>query len=79
MDHLANVDRVRAPILLFHGDADDRAPIESSERLARERGDIVTYVVARGAGHVQAWNLDPVGYQDRVREFTARASGLTPR
>jgi pimeloyl-ACP methyl ester carboxylesterase len=76
MDHLRNVDRVGVPILLFHGDDDDRAPIETSERLARERGDIVTYIVTKGAGHVRAWNVDPAAYEQAVRRFLAGIAGV---
>jgi pimeloyl-ACP methyl ester carboxylesterase len=69
MDHLEHIGRVNVPILLFHGDDDDRAPIEVSQRLAAERPDIVTFVVGRGAGHVRNWNIGPTAYEDRVREF----------
>jgi pimeloyl-ACP methyl ester carboxylesterase len=77
-DHLAHAERVEAPILLFHGDDDDRAPIEVSERLAAERTDIVTLVVGRGAGHVRTWNVGPEAYETRVKGFLTAAIGGSP-
>jgi hypothetical protein len=76
MDHMQHLERVDVPILLFHGDDDDRAPIETSERLAKERSDIVTFVVAKGAGHVRAWNLDPDAYEQTVKQFLAGVAGV---
>ena len=37
LNYLAHAGELRAPILLFHGTADDRVPIATSEELARER------------------------------------------
>jgi pimeloyl-ACP methyl ester carboxylesterase len=76
MDHVSHVDRVDVPILLFHGEDDDRAPIETSERLARERSDIVTFITVPGAGHVRPWNVDPQAYEEQVRRFLARVAGV---
>lgn len=59
------------PVLLFHGDADDRAPISMSDALAKSRPDTVTYVRVPGAGHVRAWNMDPAAYGAAVRRFLA--------
>ncbi len=75
-DHLSRIDRLDVPILLFHGDEDDRAPIEMSDRLAQERGDLVTYLVTKGAGHVRSWNVDPQAYESAVSDFLNR---LSPR
>jgi pimeloyl-ACP methyl ester carboxylesterase len=79
MDHLEQVDRVHVPILLFHGDEDDRAPIATSERLAEERPDIVTFVVGRGAGHVRNWNIGPEAYEEQVKAFLAKVASLPAR
>jgi pimeloyl-ACP methyl ester carboxylesterase len=79
MDHMTHLERVSVPILLFHGDEDDRAPIEVSERLARERPDIVTFVIGRGAGHVRNWNIGPDAYEAQVREFLTTVANLAAR
>jgi pimeloyl-ACP methyl ester carboxylesterase len=76
MDHMAHLDRIHISILLFHGDEDDRAPIEVSERLARERPDIVEFVVGRSAGHVRNWNIGPDAYEAKIREFLANIADV---
>jgi pimeloyl-ACP methyl ester carboxylesterase len=74
MDHLARADEIEAPLLLFHGDADEKVPMETSARLARLRPDIVTHVAVEGASHVAAWNVDPEAYEAAVREFLDRVA-----
>lgn len=71
LDYLAADARLNAPILLFQGTADKTVPQATSDRLARDRPDLVTYVVTPGAGHLDSWNLDPVSYEDRVESFAA--------
>jgi pimeloyl-ACP methyl ester carboxylesterase len=66
---------VNVPVLLFHGDDDERAPIKTSDRFAEARPDIVTYYVVEGAGHVRAWNADPALYEQRVEEFLRQLTG----
>ena len=68
-DYLGQTDELTAPILLFHGDADQRVSIETSDALAEARPDIVTYVRVDGATHVRSWNMDPEAYEDAVRTF----------
>jgi len=70
-DYLTGVEKLQAPILLFHGDSDPVVPVESSDRLSRLRPDLVTYYRVRGATHAHAWNVDPAGYEARVRAFLA--------
>jgi pimeloyl-ACP methyl ester carboxylesterase len=71
-DHRPTALDLRAPVLLFHGDADPIVPIETSDAFAAARPDIVHYVRVPGAGHVRAWNVDPEGYAAAVRAFLAR-------
>ncbi|KAI7777763.1 hypothetical protein LA080_003111 [Diaporthe eres] len=50
-----HAERIRAPLLLLHGDKDTVVPIEQSyeiERKVRERGGDVKMVVAPGDGHM---------------------------
>jgi len=76
LDYLARTADLRAPILLFHGIADDKVPVATSDRLAKARPDLVTYVRLPGVGHVRSWNADPVAYDSAMQAFLRRALGL---
>ena len=71
-DYLSRAGQLDVPILLFHGDDDETAPIETSDELARLRPDIVTYVRVPGATHLHSWNMDPAVYESAVRDFFQR-------
>jgi len=72
LDYLRDVDRLEAPILLFHGDADETVPKSTSDALAAARPDIVTYIETPGATHVGSWNVDRARYEAAVREFLSK-------
>ena len=74
LDYLSRADDLSAPILLFHGDADTKVPLGTSEALAERRPDIVTYVRFDGAAHVGAWNVDPERYENAVAAFVQRVA-----
>ena len=74
LDYLDGAAKLRAPILLFHGTADTRVPVATSDQLARVAGD-VTYVRVRDADHLDSWNLDPAGYDRAVQAFVDRVLG----
>ena len=74
LDYLEGAAKLRAPILLFHGTADTRVPVATSDELARLAGD-VTYVRVAGADHLDAWNLEPARYDQAVRAFVDRVLG----
>ena len=69
LDYLGRADDLDVPILLFHGDADDTVPVETSDALAEARPDIVKYIRVAGAAHVRAWNTDPATYEAAVDGF----------
>ena len=69
MAYLEAVDLLTVPVLLFHGDDDDRIPVETSDELAEARPDIVTYERVRGAKHVHAWNIDEERYESALELF----------
>jgi len=76
LNYLKRSDELGVPVLLFHGDQDDRVPVGTSDALAAARPDIVTYVRTSGVDHVRTWNADPAAYELAVREFLAH---MAPR
>jgi hypothetical protein len=76
LDYLARTAELRAPILLFHGTTDEKVPVATSDRLAKARPDLVTYVWLPGVRHVRAWNADPGAYDGAIQAFLRRALGL---
>jgi hypothetical protein len=55
LDYLHRAGKLQAPILLFHGSADTRVPVATSDQLAR-LGHDVTYVRVAGADHLDSWS-----------------------
>ena len=76
LDYLDGAAKLQTPILLFHGTADTRVPIATSDQLARVAAD-VTYVRVRDADHLDSWNLDPARYDRTVRAFVERVLGTS--
>jgi alpha-beta hydrolase superfamily lysophospholipase len=69
LDYVTPAAALTAPILLFHGEADDRVPFATSAELAARRPDLVTLRAAAGVGHVRSWNADPASYEAAIRDF----------
>lgn len=69
MDYLKDADRLDKPILLIHGEDDRQVPIETSNKLAELRPDIVTYSVYADTPHGGAWNVDSERYDRELKDF----------
>lgn len=68
-DLIRRADRLRAPLLVLHGDADDVVPFEGSQALLAVRPDLVTLERFRGARHVEGWNLERERYESAMVRF----------
>ncbi len=71
IDYTARADRIRVPVLVVHGDADDWVPVETSRHLAAANPEKIRLVEFPGAGHVASWNADPDRYEDLALSFLA--------
>lgn len=79
LDALRHPGDFHLPILLFHGTEDKAVPVASSDTFARELPGWVTYYRVPHAGHVQAWNVDPELYEQRVTAFLSRIKKSEPQ
>ena len=69
MDYLKDADRLDKPILLIHGGDDLQVPIETSNKLAELRPEIVTYSVYADTPHGGSWNVDSGRYERELKGF----------
>lgn len=74
LNHVAHAHEIAVPVLLIHGDEDETVPIESSDAFIEALTVSSTYSRVEGAGHVQAWNVDPVRYEEAVVGFIAEVT-----
>jgi pimeloyl-ACP methyl ester carboxylesterase len=61
------------PLLLVHGGADRTVPPKEGRRLAALAGPHAEHWIVPGAGHGQARDADPAGWDDRVSRFLRQA------
>jgi uncharacterized protein len=69
LNALDHPDAFHLPILLFHSLDDEVVPIETSNELAEELPQWVTYYRVPKAGHTQSWNVNPALYEKRLERF----------
>jgi alpha-beta hydrolase superfamily lysophospholipase len=69
INYVERADRLSVPVLVFHGQDDNRVPIEVSRALQAKNPEHVKLIEVPGAGHVMSWNADPDSYQSYLREF----------
>ena len=69
LNHNLHANEFDVPILLLHGTADATVPVEVSDRFARQRPDLVTYVRVDGIEHVDLRNAQPQRYDAAVTTF----------
>ena len=69
LDQVAAAEEFTVPILMIHGDLDDRAPVRSADSFADARPDLVEYLRLEGVGHGEAFASDPDWYAAVVWSF----------
>ena len=69
VDYLDDTGWLTVPALVLHGTDDGTVPASVTRRLAAAEPDLVEAVLVDGADHVEAWNLDPAAYDERVLAF----------
>jgi pimeloyl-ACP methyl ester carboxylesterase len=69
LDYLRDAGGLKAPVLLIHGQADEKVPFSTSESLAQKLPGSAQLEAFPKAQHVGAWNSDPERYERVVREF----------
>jgi alpha-beta hydrolase superfamily lysophospholipase len=68
-DYLDDTSWLTVPCLVLQGENDDAVPPADTQRFAAAERKLVELQVFPGAGHVESWNMDPSGYDRRVRDF----------
>lgn len=70
IDYIDKAERsLRVPVLAIYGTDDQSVPNEESLQLAEVQPELVTTYAVDGAGHVEAFDVDPNGYLAQVFEF----------
>jgi hypothetical protein len=73
LDNLANVTRIRCPMLVFHGDADRLVPTSMGLAVAAAAGGgPAEVVIIHGAGHNETYSIGGRAYRDKMWEFIQR-------
>ncbi len=73
-DSLRKVARVRAPILVVHGDQDDVIPFSMGQRLYEAAPKPKSFFPVAGAGHNNVFLVGGEAYFERLRNFLEVAS-----
>ena len=72
LDYIADADEtIRQPVLVHHGTADLRVPIETSLDLQATNPDLIRLTQVEGAGHIESYDVDRQSYVDSVLAFLA--------
>jgi fermentation-respiration switch protein FrsA (DUF1100 family) len=68
-DSLSKIAKVRAPLLVLHGDQDDIVPFESGRKLFEAASEPKRFYTIRGAGHNDTYIVGGRDYSRALREF----------
>ena len=68
-DSLSKIGKVRAPLLVLHGDQDDIVPFEAGKRLFEAASEPKRFYTIHGAGHNDTYIVGGREYFRALREF----------
>lgn len=71
-DNLDKIGSLTRPLLILHGDRDDKVPLEMSKRLFARAVEPKTLHVVLGAGHSDLFSIDGETYRHAWRTFLAQ-------
>jgi fermentation-respiration switch protein FrsA (DUF1100 family) len=74
-DSASKIHEIEAPLLFFHGDADEIAPIELGRALYRDAPEPKAFEIIHGAGHNDTVQVGGAAYFRRIGEFLDRVTG----
>lgn len=69
LDNRATIQRVRCPVLVFHGTADRIVPLDFGRQVAAAAPGSVELVLIPGAGHNDTYALGGTEYKRKLAEF----------
>jgi fermentation-respiration switch protein FrsA (DUF1100 family) len=69
LDNLATIQRVRCPVLVFHGTADRLVPMDMGRRVAQAAPGPKEFVMIEGAGHNETYDVGGRAYRDKLAQF----------
>ena len=77
-DSASKIDRIRAPLLFFHGDRDEVIDYALGRRLFDAAPDPKSFEIIAGAGHNNTTQVGGRRYFERIRLFLAEVSPTRP-
>lgn len=73
LDNLSRIARIRCPVLLFHGTADQLVPAAMGRRLAAAAPGPVELVLIQGSGHNETYDVGDGAYREKLAAFVMGA------
>ncbi|WP_018659311.1 alpha/beta hydrolase [Allofustis seminis] len=73
-DVLKNIDKIKSPVLIIHGDKDNYVPVEMAQRLYDKLPGEKDLLIVEEADHADSKYLDPETYYEKIQEFIIKYS-----
>ena len=77
-DTLSKIGRVRAPVLIVHGENDEIVPLQHGRRLFEAAPEPKEFYVVKGAHHNDLHFVGGKAYLDELGRFLGRVGGARP-